>query len=117
MIFFHLTAITITTSGGLTNFSDKLPGKARRIVGIILTSSAVHATKAICQIGISMNGGKEYPVNQIISSHNNDPVKKTYPLRFDIKHDRNSITTGYVEDFGQATSYPYVVKINFMLED
>ena len=117
MVFFHVTTISITSSSGLTNFTDKLPGKAKRIVGIILTSTATHATLAICQVGISMNGGKEYPVNQAVASHTSDPVTKTYPIRMNIPHDRNSIVSGYVEDLGSALTYPYTVKISFMLED
>ncbi len=117
MVFFHVTTISVTTSGGLTNFTDKLPGRAKRITGVMLSASATHNTQAICQVGISINGGKEYPINQLITSRSTDPLTKSYPLRFNIQHDRNSLITGYIEDLGPALSYPYTVKITFMLED
>ena len=117
MVFFHLTTVAISSRYCLTNFTDKLPGKAKRIVGIILSTGATHDTKAICQVGISLNGGKQYPINQAIVSHRTDPFTKTFPLRMNILHDRNSLVNGYVEDLGSANIYPYNVKISFMLED
>jgi hypothetical protein len=115
MIFFHHTSIVISASGDIVRFSDKLPGKAKTCQGVYLSADTHHATKALANVSVSFNEGKEQVINQVLT------VKSTMATRADMLNimqpiEGNERVKGFVKDLGNASAYPYTVKVYYQLK-
>ncbi|MEI7726481.1 MAG: hypothetical protein WCK09_15335 [Bacteroidota bacterium] len=115
MIFFHHTTIVVPASGDIVRFSDKLPGKAKICQGVYLSADTHHATKALANVSLSFNEGKEQVINQVLT------VKSTMATRADMLNimqsiDSNQRLKGFIKDLGNAPAYPYTVKVYYQLK-
>lgn len=117
MKFFHYTSVTISTSADVVTFRDKFPGRAARLLGVFFSANTHHATAALANISVGINGGNEMVVNQTLRVPNTDPTNKSQFLPVCKKIEPNGSISGHVEDYGNAPSYPYVAKIYFELEE
>lgn len=117
MTFFHHTDVTISTNGQLAAFSDKLPGRAKRCIGLSVSADTHHATKALGDVSISLNGERGQTVSMALRVLDAYLQRRSDFLRFIQDVQPNSHITGYVEDFSNAPSVPYTVRIYFMLTD
>jgi len=114
MTFSHHTSILIGASGDLVRFSDKLPGKAKVCQGVYLSANAHNHTKALANVSVSFNEGKDQVVNAVL-------IEKDAPRRADFLNilqqiNENQRVKGYVKDLGNASAYPYTVKIYYQLK-
>ena len=117
MKFVHHTSVTISQSGDVVTFRDKLPGRAKRLTGIFLSANTNHATKALANVGVNFNGGRSLITNQLLRIPASDPVRKSYHFQVNQDIKQNSSVNGYIEDLGNASAFPYTVKIYYQLSD
>jgi len=117
MKFFHQTEVTISTNGQLSTFTDKLPARAKRCIGVNASADTFHATKALGEISISFNGERGQTVPLLLRVLEAKLQRSHEFHRFIQDVDPNSHVTGYVEDYSNAPSVPYTVRIYFMLTD
>ncbi len=114
--YFIVKEVTISTSGKLEQFEVKLPGDARHCIGYRLSANTFHSTKTLANIGISFNGGRENTIIRDLIVRNPSNIKRrTTLLPQRQKLLQNAYIKGYVEDLGNAPSYPYIAKIYFHL--
>ena len=115
MSSFHLTSISIPASGEIVRFSDKLPGDAKICQGVYLSADTHHDTKALANVAVTFNEGKDQTINQVLtvksSPRRADPLAIIQPL------ENNARVKGFVKDLGNASAYPYTVKIYYQLKD
>jgi len=117
MKFLHFTSVSIPASGDIVSFQDKLPGKARKVISMIFSANAHHNTKALCNVGLTFNGGRNQEINQAIKEKDTGPQTKSHPILVFVSLEQNANVTGYIEDFGNASAYPYTVKVYYELID
>jgi len=115
MIFIDHTTVTITASGVIARFVDKLTAKAKYCSGVFLSANTHHDTKALANVSVSFNSGQGQVLNQMLVVR--DSIKKAEPLIVMQPCEENAVVKGYVKDFGNAPAYPYTIKIYFKLND
>jgi hypothetical protein len=115
MTFFHHTTIIVTASGEIVRFSDKLPGKAKICQGVYLSADTHHATKALANVSLSFNEGKEQVINQVLTVKT-DMATRAGMLNIMQKIEGNERIKGFVKDLGNAMAYPYTVKVYYQLK-
>lgn len=111
---FHFIEVSVTESGGIFRFSDKLPAKAALCCGVLLSADTHHATGALATVSVVFNSGKGQSLNQVLHSPA-DVKTKTQALLIAQPLDENSVVSGYVKDLGNAPAFPYTLKIYFQL--
>jgi hypothetical protein len=115
MIFFHFTSVSVTASGQIVRFTDKLPAKAKYCSGVFMSANTHHHTKALANVSVVFNAGSGQTINQMLTVK--DSSKKAEPLIVMQPLDENATVKGFVKDYGNAAAYPYVVKIYYKLKD
>jgi len=105
-------SITIPASGSIVQISHKLPGDAIKCTGLAVGCSATNATKALAMVGFGLNNGKDATFTKLV--YNKGGKESRMPKAFDPQCDVMPLyATGYVQDLGNASAYPYTVYIHF----
>jgi len=117
MTFFHHTDVTISSNGQLATFVDKLPGRAKRCIGLSASADTHHATKALGEVSVSLNGERGQTVLLPLRILDAYLQRRNDFYRFIQDVQQNSHVSGYVQDHSNAPSVPYTVRIYFMLTD
>lgn len=116
--YFILKEVEIPSANSVVQFETKLPGDAKRVIGYQITATNNHSvTKALATIGVSFNGGRENTIDRELIQRNpsSNVRRRVLPLTQNQFILQNSYVKGYVEDHGEADTYPYDVKIYFQL--
>jgi len=113
--FFLIKEVEISKSKELVAFETKLPGEAKRVIGYFISATKSDEERAVAEIGVSFNGGRENTINRELVVRNSvNHCRRKYLLHQNQGVLQNSYVKGFVEDKGVVDA-PYQVKIYFHL--